>query len=241
MAGDWEDEDGQDSPNIDNNDTSGREVAVLPPLAASLPAPMVYMDELNKKTPKKKILQRQGAGNMSYSYIPWGYVAERMNKAFDNIWSKEIVEEKVISGGEQDEVVVKVRVITALGVQEAYGSGIYYKKNKNATYGDAAQSALSKAFRRAVAPWGIGLDLYLKEGKDDDDDRDPQTLAAQTALLSFINLKNITPAEAVGLLSGHYNIEAKDFGAIIHALQMQDGRADTQIIWDMVFDLEKLV
>src|SRR3990167_7700271 len=118
---------------------------------------------LGKKTPKTAIYKRPGPGGMSLSYVPWAWVARRMNEAFGSNWSLRYIADPKIQGGE---VLVMVEVATPEGSQQAYGSHKYQQSNPNASYGDALQSATSKALRRACARWGVALDLYL--GADDD-------------------------------------------------------------------------
>ena len=122
---------------------------------------------LGKKTPKAAIYKRPGPGGMSLSYVPWAWVARRMNEAFGSNWSLRYIADPKIQGGE---VLVMVEVSTPEGSQQAYGSHKYQQSNPNASYGDALQSATSKALRRACARWGVALDLYL--GADEEESVD---------------------------------------------------------------------
>jgi hypothetical protein len=113
---------------------------------------------LSKKTPKSAIYTRPGPYGKALDYTPWAWVAQQLNKAFGPAWSIKYIADPKMDGGE---VLVMIELSTPLGFQQAFGSHKYQLNNPNASYGDALQSATSKALRRAAARWGIGLDLYL--------------------------------------------------------------------------------
>src|SRR3972149_11306441 len=118
---------------------------------------------LRRKTPKTAIYTRPGPYGRDLAYVPWAYVARQMNEAFGSSWTLRYIADPKMQGGE---VLVMVEVSTPDGSQQSYGSHKYQQSNPNASYGDALQSATSKALRRACARWGVALDLYL--GADDD-------------------------------------------------------------------------
>ena len=120
-------------------------------------------ETLKKKTPKEAIYERPGPFGKPLAYVPWAWVARRLNEAFGPAWSFKYLCEPKIDGGE---VLVLVELSTPLGIQQAYGSHKYQLSNPNASYGDAIQSAASKALRRAASRWGVGLDLYLSLEED---------------------------------------------------------------------------
>src|SRR3990167_7774660 len=122
---------------------------------------------LRRKTPKTAIYTRPGPYGRDLAYVPWAYVARQMNEAFGSTWSLRYIADPKMQGGE---VLVMVEVSTPDGSQQSYGSHKYQQSNPNASYGDALQSATSKALRRACARWGIALDLYL--GVDDEETAD---------------------------------------------------------------------
>jgi len=121
---------------------------------------------LKRKTPKTAIYTRPGPYGRDLAYVPWAYVARQMNEAFGSNWSLKYIADPKMQGGE---VLVMVEVSTPDGSQQAYGSHKYQQSNANASYGDALQSATSKALRRACARWGIALDLYLGDTEDETD------------------------------------------------------------------------
>ena len=132
---------------------------------------------LAKPTPKDKIYTRPGPFGMPLAYVPWSWVAQQLNKAFGTAWSFRFIAEPQVKG---DELVVMVELQTPLGIQQAFGSHLYQPNNKNAKYGDALQSAASKALRRAAARWGAGLDLY--QGVEVEDETLSEDEQAEAAL-----------------------------------------------------------
>jgi len=122
---------------------------------------------LKKKTPKAAIYTRPGPYGRDLAYVPWAYVARQMNEAFGSSWTLRYIADPKMQGGE---VLVMIEISTPDGSQQAYGSHKYQQSNPNASYGDALQSATSKALRRACARWGIALDLYLNDTDDETDE-----------------------------------------------------------------------
>lgn len=120
-------------------------------------------ETLGKRTPAEAIYERPGPFGKPLAYVPWAWVARRLNEAFGPAWSFKYLSDPKIEGGE---VMVMVELSTPLGVQQAFGSHRYQTNNPNASYGDAIQSAASKALRRAASRWGVGLDLYLSLEED---------------------------------------------------------------------------
>lgn len=115
-------------------------------------------ETMKRKTPKTAIYTRPGPFGKPLAYVPWAWVAQQLNEAFGPAWSFKYISDPKMDGGE---VLVMIELSTPLGVQQAFGSHRYQATNPNASYGDALQSAASKALRRAASRWGIGLDLYL--------------------------------------------------------------------------------
>ena len=134
-------------------------------------------------------------------YIPWSYAAERLNEAFPAMWSFEYVgEPKIVN----EQVIVKVRLTTPLGTQEAWGAHAYEPgKNRNANIGDSTQSAGHKALRRAASHWGIGLDLYGSE--EDTIEVDSEVLNARAAFKSAVYVLNLSMEQVLGTVSEQYD------------------------------------
>lgn len=140
-------------------------------------------EKLSKRFPKNKVKKREGPKGIMLDYITWSDIAERMNEVFPGLWSMEIGDEKRAPLGDKEEVIVKVKVTTPLGTQEAYGSGVFDKNNRNDKYSDALQKATHQGFKRAVAPWGPGLNLYSKD--DDAGDGEDLDALTRTALKAY--------------------------------------------------------
>ena len=143
---------------------------------------------LTARTPASAIYERPGPRYMRLRYVPWSWVAGRMNKAFGSKWSFRFLGDPQM---QEQEILVKVEVRTEDGVQEAYGSHKYQKNNPNASYGDAVQSAASKALRRACSRWGVGLDMYNDIG----DDIDPAVAEMKPAILESAKKMGVSAAE----------------------------------------------
>src|SRR3990172_3628107 len=112
---------------------------------------------LGKKTPRNAIQTRPGPRGMKLSYVPWSWVARRLNEAFGPTWSFEMrgepkhlplpplqKEGKMV---ERQEVMVSMRLTTPLGFQDATSSHTYFPSNAEILYGDVVASAQSKALR----------------------------------------------------------------------------------------------
>ena len=128
-------------------------------------------ETLKKKTPKAAIYERPGPFSKPLAYVPWAWVAQQLNVAFGPAWSLRFIADPQRTTSTTDpnseEVLVMMELTTPLGSQQAFGSPKYKLNNPNASYGDALQSAASKALRRAASRWGIGLDLYLGGEEDE--------------------------------------------------------------------------
>ena len=193
---------------------------------------------LSKGTSKKDIRKRQGPAGMSFSYIPWNKVAQRMNEAFGPAnWSREIIEREIFDGGTSakptKEVVVVVRVTTPQAISEAYGGSTWFVNS--GSFSDAAQSAVSKAFRRCCAPFGIGLDLY--DG-DDEDGASEEVNDARTAMTSCIKQLGISNKKALELLNNAYGSSAISIPEVVGVLE---GKREEDKIWNMIKELQLAV
>lgn len=144
-------------------------------------------EKLSRAFPKNKVKKREGPKGIMLDYITWADIAARMNEVFPAMWSMEIIDEKGIPlDGTKEEIVVKVKVSTPLGTQEAYGSGVFDKNNRNDKYSDALQKATHQAFKRAVAPWGPGLNLYSKDDEGENEDFDAMAKVALKSYAQYI-------------------------------------------------------
>lgn len=173
-------------------------------------------------------MKRQGPQGMMLDYVPWSYVAERLNEAFPGCWSYEFVGDPKIQDGM---VMVKVRLTTPLGQQEAYGSHAYDpKNNRNASPSDSIQSAGHKALRRAASHWGIALDLYGGESEEVDED----VLGAKAALNNAIKVYGLNGDDILTKLSDHYG---QGFNTPYEAIEWMiniDGVREEMAYWKII-------
>ena len=197
----------------------------VPALAIDHPAAAKLIRVLGRKTPKRAIKTRPGPGGKQFSYVPWAYVADLLNKVFGPAWSIEFIgtperiklppipkkengklvkdkDGKLIMV-EREEVMVTIRLKTPWGVQEATASHTYYPSNAEQLYGDVVQSARSKALRRAAANWGVALDLYF-EVDEGSIEEDVSLAEAKTAWKSALSRHELTPSTAAALIGRHF-------------------------------------
>ncbi len=187
-------------------------------------------------TSKKDIRKRQGPAGMSFSYIPWNKVAQKMNLAFGTgNWSREVLARDIFDGGTQQkptkEVVVLLRVTTPQCVSESYGGSTWFVNS--GSFSDAAQSALSKAFRRCCAPFGIGLDLY--DGDDETDNATEEVSNARTAMTSFIQMAGLSNKKALEELNNVYGTNRASIPEIVQDIV---GKREEDKIWAMIKELQ---
>ena len=195
---------------------------------------------LSAKTNKSDIRTRPGPHGMKFSYLPWSKVAERMNAAFGaGNWSRTIVSEqsfpgKTSKGKDFIEVVILVRVTTPQCVSEAYGGMAWYMDNPEGGQSDAAQGALSKGFRRACAPFGIGLDLY----EDDEDNASEEVHNARIAMTSYIKTAGISNKRALEILNDVGGTDAKAIPDLVAGMV---GKREEDKIWAMIGAIQNAI
>src|SRR3990167_2285253 len=186
----------------------------VPALATDYPQAAKLIRVLGRKTPKSAIKTRPGPGGKSFSYVPWAYVANLLNKVFGPAWSIEFIGvpdriplPPIKKAGKPDvervEVMVTIRLRTPWGVQEAPASHTYYPSNAEQLYGDVVQSARSKALRRAAANWGVALDLYFEEDPASIEE-DVELAEAKMAWKSALARHEMTPGTAAALIGRHF-------------------------------------
>ena len=186
----------------------------VPALAIDNPQGAKLIRVLGRKTPRTAIKTRPGPGGKSFSYVPWAYVANLLNKVFGPAWSVEFIGTPerikllpIKKAGkpdvEREEVMVTIRLKTLWGVQEATASHTYYPSNAEQLYGDVVQSARSKALRRAAANWGVALDLYFEEDPASIEE-DVELAEAKMAWKSALARHEMTPGTAAALIGRHF-------------------------------------
>jgi hypothetical protein len=97
-------------------------------------------------------------------YIPWDKIAERLDEAFKGNWSFEIVKQELINGSMW---LVHGR-LTAYGLVKD-GIGTWdVEKNQHGQPTDPGsnlKSACSDALKRCAVLFGVGIQLYQREGQ----------------------------------------------------------------------------
>ncbi len=143
-------------------------------------------DILRGRTPKRFIKTRPGKGGKTFSYVPHGYVAAVLNKAFGFDWDFELIPidgsrlflymEGKTSGDKQNASVLvhgklTVRIhdkkgtkLLATIVKTSTGEK---ESVKNMSWGSLVKSAESDAFKKAASRLGIALDLYWQDADED--------------------------------------------------------------------------
>jgi hypothetical protein len=122
--------------------------------------------------PFENIPTRRGRGG-EYAYIRWQDVADRMNEAFGDMWSSEVMWQDVAGGN----VIVRVRVSVfnketgTFSKQEGFGGAPNDERNEA---GNPYKAAYSKALKDACKKWGLGL--FLEEDGDEGSHTTPSSL-----------------------------------------------------------------
>lgn len=148
--------------------------------------------DLDAKIPRSAVLERDGGGGRSLSYLSGHYVIDRLNKTFGPLgWDKEIQEIKEVvnktSRGEYPAYLVKLRLTVRIPgqekyvdtvVKEAYGYGSD-KSSQNA-HELAIKEAVTDALKVAAKDLGmsLGLALYSRDQEnvqEEEDDRSSET------------------------------------------------------------------
>jgi hypothetical protein len=107
----------------------------------------------------EQIKQRQGSFGQTLDYVSGYTVIERLNEAFESLWSFEIVQHEI----QQDEVIV-IGKLTAEGiVKTQFGSsGITRAKETGdiISLADDLKSATTDSLKKCSTLFGVGLHLY---------------------------------------------------------------------------------
>ncbi len=140
---------------------------------------------LSGRTPKRFIKTRPGKGGKTFSYVPHGYVAAVLNKAFGFDWDFELIPidgsnlflymESGKSGPKQNASVLvhgklTVRIHDKKGklIATITKTSTGEKESvKNMSWGSLVKSAESDAFKKAASRLGIALDLYWQDADED--------------------------------------------------------------------------
>ena len=159
--------------------------------ASSVVSPVVNTAQLailTGSTPKHALRKRPGRGGMTFTYVPYGYVVDALNKAFGFDWDFKLLpyfngdmfrlttEELTDRSGRvtkttrnitvYGELTIRIHstkaphsVITTI-VKPGVGSQNW---EQSIEFGDAVKGAKSDALKVAAHEVGIGLDLYYDD------------------------------------------------------------------------------
>jgi len=118
----------------------------------------VNTELLNEHFGKSLIKKRRGAFGQNLSYVEGAEYIRRLNDAFDNRWSFEVVEHHI----RPDEVIV-IGKLTADGVAKmAFGGSAVTvsRSGQTVSVADDLKSAATDALKKAATLLGVGLHLY---------------------------------------------------------------------------------
>ena len=108
---------------------------------------------------QEEIKQRDGSFGQTLNYVSGYTVIERLNQAFESLWSFEIVSHEI----HQDEVIV-IGKLSAEGIAKSqFGSSRITKvreTGETVSLADDLKSAATDALKKCATLLGIGLHLY---------------------------------------------------------------------------------
>ncbi len=117
------------------------------------------IDILNQPFNANEIKERPGSFGKTLSYVEGHAVVRRLNKAFNNDWSFEVVSHTIIA----DQLVVHGRISVGSIIKEEFGGKAMAKKRDGSGYLDVAsdfKAAATDALKKCATLLGVGLDLY---------------------------------------------------------------------------------
>jgi len=118
-----------------------------------------------------QVRYRDGSFGQQLAYVPGHVVIERLNQAFESLWSFEIVSHEI----HQDEVIVIGR-LSAEGITKTqFGSSRITRAretNEMVSLADDLKAATTDALKKCATLFGVGLHLYAdkptSQGADTD-------------------------------------------------------------------------
>ena len=108
---------------------------------------------------QEEIKQRDGSFGQTLNYVSGYTVIERLNQAFESLWSFEIVSHEI----HQDEVIVIGKLIAEDVVKTQFGSSRITKARDTGdlvSLADDLKSAATDALKKCSTLLGVGLHLY---------------------------------------------------------------------------------
>lgn len=114
---------------------------------------------------KDEIKQREGSHGKTLDYIEGCSIIQRLNDAFEGLWSFEIVLHEIF----QDEVMVLGR-LTAEGVVKTQFGSARVKRSRETkepiSVADDLKSASTDSLKKCATLFGVGLHLYVSRNDD---------------------------------------------------------------------------
>lgn|GEM_PF-641778 len=123
----------------------------------------IPLDVLTRPFDPSQVKQREGRGGKMLDYLETHAVITRLNEAFAGAWSFEVVEHHILD----NEVFVRGR-LTAVGQTKEQFGGTEITRTKDdgkaLCLADDLKSAGSDALKKCATLFGVGLELYAKDG-----------------------------------------------------------------------------
>ena len=107
----------------------------------------------------EEIKHRDGSVGQTLAYVPGHTVIERLNQAFESLWSFEITAHEI----HQDEVIVIGKLIAEDVVKTQFGFSRITKARDTGeivSLADDLKSAATDALKKCATLFGVGLHLY---------------------------------------------------------------------------------
>jgi hypothetical protein len=107
----------------------------------------------------EEIKQREGSFGQTLAYVPGHTVIERLNQAFESLWSFEITAHEI----HEDEVIVIGKLSAEGIIKTQFGSSRVTKAREtgeNVYLADYLKSAATDALKNCATLLGVGLHLY---------------------------------------------------------------------------------
>jgi hypothetical protein len=108
---------------------------------------------------QEEIKHRDGSFGQTLAYVPGHTIIERLNQAFESLWSFEITAHEI----HQDEVIVIGKLIAEDIVKTQFGSSRITKARETGeivSLADDLKSAATDALKKCSTLLGVGLHLY---------------------------------------------------------------------------------
>ncbi len=179
------------------------------------------IEVLERKFDAANIKTRQGAGSIKLKYLEAQIVTRRLNEAFNQDWSFEIRDSKIVEGN----IYVLGRLTVPDGKsgyiwKESYGGkkvAIARADKSMLDLGNDMKAAQSDALKKCSSLLGIGLDLYGEDEKTTEDDSKPEVevQSAATVKASSIQLKAINSIAAAKKVPDLNMYASKVLGRVI--------------------------